>query len=271
MQSPTSNTHLYMCGMTTTCVSYSQVGGAKAGREGPGGTSAEPVNSQSLPDSGQHKSPDVHSQTTTMLAMLDARVAGVEATMAAALGRISDILSEMCKQKDVIGRQAAQQTSENIVETPAAVGASTPSERVTRATAKEVCTISHPVKPSVQQANVAVEGAPDPDPVLLSDEISNSAGNGGGCGRGRPVGEPPATQVTQIPLSRTIPTDFKPANSVHSVSTEDTSQSESVDAAQRPRRYKDPPGNEKAADFGGTSPTSLSVPTLMPRRSNVSF
>lgn len=192
------------------------------------------------------------SRMHKMLAMIETRVAGVETTMAAALDRLDNILTEICDRK-VHGDGAAATT------TP------TRTDQKDVGCLADVRSHSHPENHSVPVSNLRRER------IVVSDSDSYSAQHSGGRARASPTGEPPAKRATRVPRMKSLACHAKIAVARTLESLEKAAGSDSAAAAPTPPRYKDPPGYEHVADFGGASPTEITVPILQPRRHAVSI
>ena len=220
------------------------------------------------------------SQTHKMLAMLDSRVAGVESTIATALGRISDILSQMCEKKHHFGVDGELRRSGHVVDmrmSPGAVCTATPTNSALRGTEqKDVGGVADVRSHSKgEKESVPVTARPRDASVaaarkMPADDDSYSAEHSRRCARSSPTGEPPAKRVSRVPRMRAQPPQGNLAVARTPQSREKAARSDSTDATPTPPRYRDPTGYENVTDFGMTSPTKVTVPILQPRRHAVS-
>ena len=188
---------------------------------------------------GLQHTDSLQSATNKLLAMLETRVADVEAVMAAGFGRIHARLAELSNTRHQL------HISEHAVDIPTAkeVAGGVPAVR----------TPSHPGNQAAQRKDSAAAGALPPGSVLPSPEGSHNEQTTGGCGRASPSTQPTAKRLTKgrrkhIPLSVGV---RNPA------STDDTTQSDSIEVTLTPPR--------------NPSPKPLRVPILQPRKHNVSL
>ena len=257
--------HTFLCPYGYFTINVLQVPVAEGGSQQPSGIALEAGEVIGLNDSGQVCNSSLQSQTNKLLAILESRVAGVEATMAASFGRITDILAEMSHPKPSVGLR----TNENIVNMQP-LNANGDTQKEVAGGIAGVRTPSHPENQSASQSDVPAAGVEAPQRDMVSPEGSHSTSptRHNRFKRVTTVGK----RVTKVPRIRPLPAQARLAGARNPVSTEDTTQSDSIEVTTTPpARCNVPSGYINVTDSGSPTPTPSRVPILQPRKNNVSI
>ena len=213
-------------------------------------------------------------RTQSMIGGLADRVAGVEASVVTAMGRIADMLIEMRDAKQTRCACHHGQGPETADGTPiphVAVATSTPTTWMRSSGCKKVpgeCidigSDSHPPQHSTPQPALPRAASPNPPPDGPTDDGSHSVQNTGEGRDGMPTVQPPTKRTSAIPRMRPLPSP-KLKFTRPPVSEEKTSATESTDTSPRATAHKKNPDNKKRREFVCTSLTDDSVPAMQPR------